>query len=92
MIIKTSKMLRANDVRKMCIAQDWYTCGDCRAYESLLGMCNSTNVTTELIYKIAKDIVEHSDLSAYCQSDTENIESVMFSVNKCVNEFFTIEE
>ena len=52
----------ADDVRKMCIANDLYTCGDCDEYETMLNTVRSTagNPTLDVLYTVAKDIAEHS--------------------------------
>lgn len=49
------------DVRAMCIKYDFYTCGDCEAYDHMLSDLCRGDMTSDRIIEIAEDIVEHSD-------------------------------
>ena len=61
-MMKFEHRLRADKVRQMCINYDYYTCGDCRAYENMFNMfMNEKDVTPELLMKVAEDIKLHSD-------------------------------
>lgn len=75
----------SESVRQACIKNDFYTCGDNRAYMKMLNMVDNTEPTTENIYKIAKDILNHS---------RENtIENIMFCIDKdAINTFYEVEE
>ena len=75
----------------MCIDHDFYTKGSVEDYSKMLNYIDCKEPTDAVLYIVAKDIVKHSDLSAYGQSDLENISSIMFALNKeCVNTFFDI--
>lgn len=96
MKIKVEKRLYSEDIRKMCIENNYYTHGNNDQYDKMLAMCNSNKVTPRLIYRIADDIAMHSDFKAL--QDTyggitygELLEHIMYQVNKCCNEFFTLE-
>lgn len=54
--------LKIMDVRQMCIANDYYTAGDCQAYMNMFEMFSDidTDVTPQLLREVAKDIKEHS--------------------------------
>lgn len=89
---KTTKITKTytwdyDDVRCFCIRHNYYTAGDCRAYKTMLDMVKNEPYSDELLYKVAKDILEHSD-------DPENyIENMMFCLfRETVNTFFTVEE
>lgn len=76
----------ATEVRHLCIKNEWYTRGDNRAYSAMLDMVDESEPTTENLYKVAKDIKEHSNTDS-------DIASIMFQMKKyCVTSFYTIEE
>ena len=52
--------LSAMKVRSMCIDNEYYTAGDCRAYENMFDMFMGKEVTPALLRKVAKDIKAHS--------------------------------
>lgn len=49
-----------NDVRQMCIRHNWYTHGDCAAYDRMLNAASNGQWTID---EIAFDIANHSDSS-----------------------------
>ena len=53
------QVLTADSVREVCIRHQYYTKGDCLAYESMFEMCGY--VTPDSLENIAKDIKEHSN-------------------------------
>ena len=59
-MVETNKWWSADDVRKMCIANDLYTCGDCEEYETMLNTVRANAPTLDVMYTVAKDIAEHS--------------------------------
>lgn len=84
--IEEKEVWHASDVRHLCIKHDWYTRGDNKAYSAMLDMVDESEPTTANIYKVAKDIEEHS------RTDYE-IENIMFELKKwCVTTFYTIEK
>lgn len=71
------------DVRECCIRNDFYTAGDIKAYEEMLGFVEKNDFSTKNLYKVAKDIEEHSE--------DQTIENVMFCLRKdAVNTFYTV--
>lgn len=73
-----------DDVRRTCIEQNWYTCGDCGAYDKMLDMVETSTPTTENIYRVAKDICDHSEY--------QTISNVMFGLmHDAVLTFYTID-
>lgn len=54
-----SMYLSWKDVRQLCIAEDYYTRGDCSAYQNMFEMCGVIQ-NEEQIMKIAEDIKAHS--------------------------------
>ena len=59
--IEQYRFWTVEDVRNVCIKYDWYTKGDCRAYDKMLTTVRETEPTTENLYKVARDIMEHSE-------------------------------
>ena len=65
---RLAKVLDREDVRQMCIAHQYYTRGDCRAYENMLGLLDlprskytGSNISADKLEEIAEDIKDHSD-------------------------------
>jgi hypothetical protein len=76
--MKETRKISMSDVRTECIKNNWYTNGDCEAYDNMLTFVNSLeHATTNDLEKIATDIKEHST------TDCE-IEDIMFGLaNDC---------
>lgn len=90
-MLKETKKWSANAIQSMCIANDYYTLGDNSSYSDMLQYVSETYPDMFNIYHVAWDIVQNSDLSAYGQSEEENIESVMFVIaNDVVKTFYEI--
>lgn len=49
-------------VQELCIAEQWYTRGDCRAYDHLFELVRAGSRTLEEVIEVAQDIFEHSDV------------------------------
>lgn len=58
---RLKKVLYPDAVRTMCINNCLYTKGDNQAYSFMLEMCEEKCMTSSNIYRIAEDILEHSD-------------------------------
>ena len=58
--ITTKRQWSAGDVRVSCIRNDLYTRGSNEEYDAMLTSVDELEPTTENIYRIAKDIQEHS--------------------------------
>ena len=76
------------DIRKMCIQNEFYTCGTNKQYEKLMNFVSDHEPTMEAIEWVAKDIIDHSSFEY-----DYPITSMMFHVvNDCVKFFFTEDE
>ena len=75
----------SSDIRSMCIKNDWYTAGDVKAYSKMLDFVEENEPTKLNIWKVAKDILEHSsDEDLY-------VEAIMFIIaNDVVKTFFEV--
>lgn len=81
--IVENKILDADDVRVCCVMHKLYTAGTCRAYDNMLNMTNEEDFSLNLLYRIAKDITDHSE--------DQTIENVMFLLNRdAVRTFYHI--
>lgn len=84
-IIETRQWM-AEDVREICIENNLYTKGTTAEYDNMLNDVSRLYPGNDAIYKIAKDILAHSD-------EEQIITNIMFLLmNKAVKTFFEIVE
>ena len=57
------RLIFVDDLKNLCMAKKWYTLGDQECFEKMLNKCKKSNITTEDIIEIAKDIHVYSYLS-----------------------------
>ena len=98
--MKIERWLRSEKVRNMCIRYEYYTCGDCRAYERMLGMCDRISADDpNEVKRIAEDIYYHSrmsedddDIYSELYSLEDNIAGIMYGLyNECMETLVEIE-
>lgn len=79
---RETRNLYRDDLRRLCIKNNWYTRGTNEEYEKMLTFVDACdNVTTADIVKIATDII--------CHSDTEYpTSSICFEIAKICNSIF----
>lgn len=77
---RLAKVLDREDVRQMCIAHQYYTRGDCRAYENMLGLLDlprskytGSNISADKLEEIAENIKDHSDTEDTVREIMENL-------------------
>jgi len=96
---ETKVVIRRDSIYNLCVRQQYYTCGDCEAYDKMLGYVDSLNniqldKIADAVYIIANDIYEHSDIerfqNEYGCSKEEVLQAIYFEVGKCVE--FHLEE
>lgn len=76
-IVKTDSSM----IRALCIRQNWYTDGTCRAYDNLLNYCEDHKVLDEdALDFIAWDIFNHSTNFDYSYSSDENVENIKYYI------------
>lgn len=101
--VKESRVLYSDSVRRLCIDNNWYTCGTSSDYKKLLDyVASKRNFTINDIKKIAINIYNHSDIdtlaSEYgCENELylnhiiweilNNITYSFVTTNNIVNEF-----
>lgn len=92
MKIKETRLWDSYRVRNMCIKHDYYTRGDNEAYRKMLEFVDANSPNKTNIYKVAKDIVSHSDMDSYIGEDAELIQGVMYDLaNDVVKTHFEIQ-
>ena len=76
------RKISADNLRGLCIRQNWYTNGDNEEYGHLLFdlAANKDNVTTDDIVEIAQDIIDHS------KTDYD-FESIAYAVLQITNTY-----
>ena len=76
--IKQTDLWYSSEIREMCIANDFYNSGNIKEYSDLLEFVEKHEPTAINIYKVAKNILEHT-------SDQEQtIENIMFMIRRDV--------
>ena len=82
------KFWLADDVYRMCNEHDFYDFGTAEEYDAMLDMVSELQPTIENVYKIAKDIYEHTDWGADFENlfGTEDnaIAHIMYNINEDV--------
>ena len=86
-MIKEVTKIRMEKVRAKCIQKDWYTRGDCIAYDNMLGMCRTPDwddaeYTIELLEKIAEDIYQHSNPDRWEGYGENPVCNIMFELRE----------
>jgi hypothetical protein len=82
-MIKEKRILPGDDLRRLCIDKNWYTCGCNKEYDAMFKLIyECENVETATIVKIAEDIKTHSDtdyeVTNICFEIAEICHSVFF--------------
>ena len=73
---KLVTVLEKGDVRQLCIQHQFYTRGDCKAYENMLDECGVIRTVSQLEH-IAKDIVDHTSEDNEYLSSYEPFDEVL---------------
>ena len=79
--VKENRMWSDEDIRRMCISNNYYTIGDCEDYDKLMRFVTTHKPTVHNIYKVACDIAKHSEREF---SLKETVESIMFNIESDV--------
>lgn len=96
--IKEIRRIDFDKLRNMCINNNWYTAGNTEDYSKMFEMCKKDTITTSQLYRIAKDIYEHTNVAKAKQgcsneySDNENILNMMIYINDCTYVFYKMAE
>lgn len=91
-VIKETKNWDSYRVRNMCIKNNYYTRGDNEAYGKMLEFVDTNEPDNRTIYKVALDIVRHSDMDKYGCEENELVAGVMYELaNNVVKRHFEIQ-
>ena len=102
-IVEKMAILDSDDIRRMCINQNYYTCGCNSEYMHLLndiiknGYIKTTSTKMDnIIIKIANDIYDHSDVDrvvhSYSISEEDVYRNILYNVQQCVMYTFNVNE
>lgn len=61
MKIKAIRHWNPTTVQNLCIKEDWYIFGDNSEFDAMLEIVRTKKPTTTNLYKVAKDIADHSE-------------------------------
>ena len=72
----------------------WFTRGDCKAYDKFLNMPydakgTQRNITTKLLYSMARTIMQYSDPETY---DIIEVAGIMYSLGQICDTTFYVSE
>lgn len=82
------RRLHTEDLRNLCIKQNWFTCGSCKEYDTFLQrVALGRELTTDLIVELATTIYRHSELDND-HSVSEHLQNIMFLIAKASYTFF----
>lgn len=85
--IKEERTWSMDQVRLVCIHENWYTEGTVKQYSEMLGFVENNKPTGLNLFKVASDILEHTD-----EKQGQTIENIMFILGKdACNTFFTVD-
>lgn len=83
MKIIESRMMDTNELRNVVTLNQWYCYGTDADWNHLLSMVRYKNMTPNRLYRVAKDIFEHSE---YTSSDVI-LDIMTVLENHCTSEF-----
>ena len=95
MKITTERYLDTDKVRQTCIDYAFYTKGNCEAYGKMFDLVRVADANnTEDIYRIAKDIYDHSNLCPDEEyTEKQLIAGIMYNLyNECTYTLVEIED
>lgn len=90
MRIKEIRRIDINKVRALCIRYNLYTMGTNQEYSDMLKMCKAKNVTANQLFKIAKNIYDHSDKINKPYDVNSDVSNLMSHLSDCTYSLFEI--
>lgn len=88
-IIET-RTLFMDDLRKLCIKNNYYTEGTNEEYDRFLTSVKGVEMTKNQIYYLAVNIFTHSDIESNGLSTDEIIASIMYNIAEACHTMFTV--
>lgn len=78
------RTISMDKVRSICIANEYYTCGDTQDYSRMLNTVSDGEFTDSVLKQVAMDIYNHSDIEKfmglYGCSEIDVLESIVFNL------------
>jgi hypothetical protein len=91
--VTLSKRIFRDELRRLCIDKDWYTCGDIVAYDNLFNMLHEDMDDAEIV-GICIDIYDHTDVERISNEDGVSYEdifdNIVFEVYELVHTFVEV--
>ena len=88
--VTLSKRIFRDELRRLCINKDWYTCGDIEAYDNLFDMLHEDMDDAEIV-GICIDIYGHTDVEEIASNDgvsyEEVFDNIVYEVYELVHTF-----
>ena len=81
--MKETRVISYENLRNLCIKNDFYTNGDCEEYDNLFRKLDVETLTTKHIFNIAADIKYHSETDY-------DIESIMYMLAEISHTYFEL--
>ena len=91
--IKEIRVLTMEKLRMLCVNKGYYTEGTVEDYEKLLLFVKDSEMTTENIYKVAVDIINHSNVAPYYKQEGYNdmLTNIMYNIADACYTYFNIQ-
>ena len=88
-IIET-RTLSMDDLRKLCIKNNYYTKGTIDEYDRFLTSVKGVEMTKDKIYSLAVNIFTHSDIGSNVLLTDVIIASIMYNIAEICHTVYTI--
>ena len=93
---KETRKWSKTSVQRMCVFNNFYTCGDNEEYYELLFFVEHYKPTLQNLILAAQDIYEHSDIEnlmeRYNEDEKAIFENILFNLEDCVVTTFEANE
>ena len=95
--VNVTRKLFWDDVRQVCIDNQYYTRGNCEEYESLLSTVRSfSTIDDTQLFLIAQDIYNHSNVQRIMEEGGVDecgvMESILFNLTEVTHTFYEVAE
>jgi len=74
------RKMTMESLRGLCVRNDWYTSGTNAEYDKLLMMTKADDITTDVLVRMANDILIHSETDHYMESVLFELSRICYSV------------
>lgn len=89
-MVKLKKRIFRDELRRLCINKDWYTCGTVEQYDRLFNKLHDDMTDEEILY-VARDIYKHSAIERFAREygvpEEEVFDNIVYEVFEIVHTF-----